>query len=49
MAELLALFEGITRDGNHSTLMQALILLNDDEENRSPSLKLLFRQRADSV
>lgn len=42
IAELLTLFEGIPRDGKHSTLMQGLILLNDEEENRT-AFERLFR------
>ena len=40
---LLALFEGITRDGRHATLMQALLLLNDDDQRRE-RFEELFRQ-----
>ena len=35
IAQLLGLFEGITRDGKHSTLMQALVLMNDDDKRRN--------------
>jgi type I restriction enzyme R subunit len=42
IAELLALFEGIPRDGKHSTLMLGLILLNDDDEKRA-TFERLFR------
>jgi type I restriction enzyme R subunit len=34
MTALLALFEGITRDARHANLMQALLLMNEDEERR---------------
>jgi type I restriction enzyme, R subunit len=40
---LLALFEGIARDGRHSTLMRALVLLNEDEGRRE-AFEDLFRQ-----
>jgi type I restriction enzyme, R subunit len=40
---LLALLEGITRDGSHATLMQALLLMNDDEERRE-QFEERFRQ-----
>jgi type I restriction enzyme R subunit len=43
IGELLGLFEGITRDGKHATLMQALVLLNEDEERRE-QFEQLFRQ-----
>jgi type I restriction enzyme R subunit len=33
-AELLDLFAGIPRDGSHSTLMKALVALNDDDDKR---------------
>ena len=39
---LLALFEGVTRDGKHATLMQALLLMNDDDERRE-QFEELFR------
>ena len=39
---LLGLFEGITRDGKHATLMQALLLMNDDDERRE-RFEELFR------
>jgi type I restriction enzyme, R subunit len=39
---LLALFEGITRDGRHSTLMQALLRMNDDDVRRE-EFEELFR------
>jgi type I restriction enzyme R subunit len=32
--ELIELFAGIPRDGRHSTLMQALVLLNDEDDRR---------------
>jgi type I restriction enzyme, R subunit len=40
MTELLALFEGIPRDGKHATLMQGLLLLNDDDTRRDTFEKL---------
>lgn len=40
---LLALFEGITRDGKHGTLMQAVLLVNTDD-NRREQFEELFRQ-----
>ncbi len=40
--ELLVLFEGVTRDGKHATLMQALLLMNDDEKRRD-QFERLFR------
>jgi len=43
IAALLGLFEGITRDGKHATLMQALVLMNDDDERRE-AFEQLFRQ-----
>lgn len=39
---LLDIFEGITRDGKHATLMQALLLLNDDDARRE-QFEELFR------
>jgi type I restriction enzyme R subunit len=42
ITELLALFGGITRDGKHSTLMQALVLMNDDDKRRD-QFERLFR------
>ena len=42
IAELLAHFEGIPRDGYHATLMKALILLNDDDQRRD-MFERLFR------
>ncbi len=45
MAQLLALFEGITRDGKHSTLMQALVLMNDDDKRRDEFEKLFRNVR----
>ena len=42
ITELLALFEGVTRDGKHSTLMQALLLMNDDDKRRD-QFERLFR------
>lgn len=39
---LLGIFEGITRDGKHTTLMQALLLMNDDDERRE-RFEELFR------
>jgi type I restriction enzyme R subunit len=43
IASLLALFDGIARDASHATLMQALLLMNDDEERRE-RFEDLFRQ-----
>jgi type I restriction enzyme R subunit len=40
---LLGLFAGITLDGKHATLMEALVRLNDDEERRE-NFERLFRQ-----
>ena len=45
MAELLALFDGITRDGRHATLMQALLLMNDDDGRRDQFEKLFRNDR----
>lgn len=45
IAELLDVFEGIPRDGSHRTLMQALILLNDDEAKRDKFEKLFRNVR----
>jgi len=42
MTELLALFEGIPRDGKHATLMQGLLLLNGDDTRRD-TFEKLFR------
>jgi type I restriction enzyme R subunit len=42
MTALLTLFEGITRDARHSSLMQALLLMNEDDERRE-KFEELFR------
>jgi type I restriction enzyme R subunit len=43
IAALLGIFEGIARDGNHATLMHALLRLNDDEGLRE-HFEDMFRQ-----
>jgi type I restriction enzyme R subunit len=43
ITSLLGLFEGISRDGQHGSLMQALLLMNDDSERRE-RFEQLFRQ-----
>jgi type I restriction enzyme, R subunit len=45
MAELLALFEGVPRDGKHSSLMQALVVMNDDDKRRDEFEKLFRNVR----
>jgi type I restriction enzyme R subunit len=40
---LLGIFEGISRDSKHATLIQALLLINDDDERRE-QFEELFRQ-----
>jgi type I restriction enzyme R subunit len=43
IAGLLALFDGMVRDGSHTTLMRALLLMNDDERRRE-QFEERFRQ-----
>jgi len=45
MTELLSIFDGIARDGKHSTLMQGLVLLNDDDTRRDKFEKLFRNVR----
>jgi len=42
MEQIIALFTGIPRDGSHQSAMQALIMLNDDDEKRE-EFERLFR------
>ena len=43
IAKLLELFEGVTRDASHTSLMRALFLMNDDDDRRE-QFEALFRQ-----
>jgi type I restriction enzyme R subunit len=45
ITDLFALFDGISRDGKHTTLMQALLLLNDDDLRRDKFEKLFRNVR----